>query len=365
MTKKLIRSRTLLNISLFIAALSSVFWFIFSLRYINMTAILSSNNIELLYQATIIILLPITIIWILFAFINNKHQTQYQLRGILEYLQRNNEFSAGMCTAMLGVEHELKSGFMLKQFNILISDINEILADIIKRSNSISSTQMEYLWTRTAGGERWLIAKTFIETYTFQSGFASHLLQKAKKNNLLKGSILEFQTRYVALRDLLENYDKQRLFYNIVVYGALGKVYNLLEPIANELLKTQTENHLSQKPTLDNTQSDELLSFPSFFNNESSTSEEFQPSYKKNIDSGLKAIRDEILTAPTISKQNSSPAPTISASNNLKIQQHPQKLKRTVISLDELEKEINSSPENNYDEYAYPFGAWTNDKNNK
>ena len=38
--------------------------------------------------------------------------------------------------------------------------------------------------------------------------------------------------------------------------------------------------------------------------------------------------------------------------------------KAPVISLDELEQEINSSPDNNYDEYAYPFGAWLNDKKN-
>lgn len=39
--------------------------------------------------------------------------------------------------------------------------------------------------------------------------------------------------------------------------------------------------------------------------------------------------------------------------------------KQKIISLDELEKEIDASPDNNYDEYAYPFGAWLDDKNHK
>ena len=32
---------------------------------------------------------------------------------------------------------------------------------------------------------------------------------------------------------------------------------------------------------------------------------------------------------------------------------------------DELEKEINATPENNYDEYTYPFGKLFDDKKDK
>ena len=333
---------------------------------------MSSHNIEPLYQAITVTLFPIMLIWVIFAIIKhteNEQKTLHHIRNTLDVLRQNNDFNVNLCTTLLSVEQELKNGFVMRDVNTLISDTNEILADIIKRSNSISSTQMEYLWTRTAGGERWLIAKTFIETYTFQSGFAAHLLQKARKNALLKGSILEFQTRYVALRDLLENYDKQRLFYNMIEYGALGKVYNLLTPIAEELAKEPTSSIESHKTLkVDNPQlqpEEELLSFPSFLNAETSMPNDDFSSQKKNIDSGLKAIRDEILATPTLSapKQDIPPAPTITdfASKRPMSKQ----TKKPVISLDELEKEINASPENNYDEYAYPFGAWTNAKNNK
>lgn len=94
---------------------------------------------------------------------------------------------------------------------------------------------MEHLWNRTAGGERWLIAKTFIETYNFQTGFAGHLLQKAQKDSLLRGSILEFEARIKSLCRLLEIHDTQRIFYNMVEYGALGKVYGIISPIASQL----------------------------------------------------------------------------------------------------------------------------------
>ena len=84
-------------------------------------------------------------------------------------------------------------------------------------------------------GERWLIAKTFIETYNFQTGFAGHLLQKAQKDSLLRGSILEFEARIKSLCRLLEIHDTQRIFYNMVEYGALGKVYGIISPIASQL----------------------------------------------------------------------------------------------------------------------------------
>lgn len=367
----------MLNISFFIAAFSSIFWFIFSLRYTNITATLSGNNAEALYQAVTIMLFPIALVWIVFAIIKGfyaERRSLARLNTILDTIHKNTESTASLCTMLLGAEAEIKNGFIVNEFDILISDTNEVLADIIKRSNSISSTQMEHLWTRTAGGERWLIAKTFIETHSFQSGFTNHLLQKAKKDSLLKGSILEFQTRYQGLKSLLETNDKQRLFYNMVEYGALGKVYSLLNPIAQELLNKKTSVPDARISKSEFTQTEEPLAFPSFFNNETDNTLFRQPPKPEPrpaeiIDNSLKSIRSELLSEPSLSinQPGIPPAPRItenniqSASNNLKAP----KTSKPLISLDELEKEINASPENNYDEYAYPFGAWINDKNNK
>lgn len=336
-------------------------------------------------------LFPVIVIWTVFAIIKSfysQNHTLTHLSVLYETLQKNTESTASLCTTLLGAEQEIRNSALLNKFDLLISDINEILSDIIKRSNSISSTQMEHLWTRTAGGERWLIAKTFIETYNFQAGFAAHLKQKAQKDSLLKSSILEFQTRYQGTRNLLEIHDKQRLLYNMVEYGALGKVFSLLNPLAQELLNKPAV----EKPTLpDKTtsksefiQTEEPLAFPSFFSNEEEKALFRQPikpvsQRSEDIDSSLKAIRNELLSEPKLSadEQAVPPAPRITdfgqtksalqnINNDFRASKSTQNKPITpVISLDELEKEINASPENNYDEYAYPFGAWTNDKNNK
>ena len=110
-----------------------------------------------------------------------EKQTAVQNQTLLEQLKKNAENANALSCALIAAEKEIKNGFILHEFDTLIADANEILSDIIKRSNSISSAQMEHLWNRTAGGERWLIAKTFIETYNFQTGFAGHLLQKRRR----------------------------------------------------------------------------------------------------------------------------------------------------------------------------------------
>ena len=234
----------MLNISFFIAAFSSIFWLIYSLNFIYAPL----PNMEQLYRSVLIIALPIILIWGLFITIRSYYAAQNasaRTFAILEQLKKQTENMETLGCALLSAEKEIKNGFILREFDTLIADANEILADIIKRSNSISSAQMEHLWSRTAGGERWLIAKTFIETYNFQSGFTEHLLQRAQKDPLLKGSILEFQARIKGLYRLMEVYDTQRIFYNIIASGALGRTYELITPIAEKL--TQAKN-IEEKP---------------------------------------------------------------------------------------------------------------------
>lgn len=320
--------------------------------------------------------MPILLIWGIFAVIKNYYSANSSSRQInktLVQLNRNIEAVNALGNALLNTEIELKSSFALREFDTLVSDANEVLSDIIKRSNSISSTQMEHLWSRTAGGERWLIAKTFIETYNFQPGFTEHLLQKAQKDSLLKGSILEFHTRYQNLHELLDTFDKQKLFYNMIEFGAFGKVYRIITPIAETLYTSNKENSAQNKSTYrpatpELPLTEEPLSFPSFFNEEQRLK---APSNKTQ----RQQIAEPALSA---SQQNISPAPIINSFANTQSALHSFKQmeapyfdnstpantqpKRKIISLDELEKEINASPENNYDEYAYPFGTWSDEK---
>lgn len=378
----------MLNISFFITAFTSIFWIIYSLKLINLEQLLPNPAIEQLYRAMMVVLFPLAVIWSIFAIIKScwteKRFAEQTLR-ILNRLEKNNESATALSCALISAEKEIKNAFTINEFNLLVSDTNEVLADIIKRSNSVSSSQMEHLWTRTAGGERWLMAKTFIETFNFQSGFAEHLLQKAKKDSLLKGSILEFYTRYKQLRQLLELNDTQKLLFNIIEFGAMGKVFQLITPIAQTLYNSPKEPTKQNIKTAIETpkqdfalQEEPTMEFPSFLSDTDSFSSPKQndtsePVAAEAINEGLRAIREELL-APALStprKAHSIRQDTgLSSFPRLtdeptaaKKRPHPER--KRVISLAELEEEINASPENNYDKYAYPFGAFGDEKKNK
>lgn len=389
--------------SFFIAAFSSILWFLFGLKSINLQNM--ANNPETFYQVIFSIAFPIGLIWGIFALIKStEEQKDIRLQNlrITEQLNKNAETTNALNCALIALEKEFKNSFMLQEVDTLIADCNEILSDIIKRSNSISSAQMEHLWNRTAGGERWLIAKTFIETNNFQPGFTDHLINKAQKDPLLKGSILEFEARTRSLYQLLEMHDTQRIFYNMIEFGAMGKVYNIVIPIAEKLKKInettiQSEKKLPQQPLKEfNLTEESASSFPSFLSQpdrlqtaqpvkqKNTIQNQPEPSFDKeqtpqnNIEEGMKAIREELLSSSSTEKKPEiikSFANTQNALRNLRAEpsfEHTKSKSKAkqnkankVISLDEIEKEIEASPDNNYDEYAYPFGAWIDDKKSK
>ncbi len=382
----------MLNFSFFITSFASITWLIYSIRYLSARISTLQTETGFLFHAAVTVALPIMTIWGIFALIKSYYADKKSSRyayHIFEQIQKNTEALTEISQTLLGTQNTIKNSSIIQEFNLLISDINEILSDIIKRSNSVSSAQLEHLWTRTSGGERWILAKTFIEISNYQPEFIEHLKEKAIKDSLLKGSILEFHARYKHICNLM-NQNDHPIFNNMIEYGALGKVYEMLRSVAQSLQNEASPVTKQIKSTLktDHTpkfslseERGEPFSIPSFL----SSSEENTPSLTlkapsenmpkaANIDEGLKAIRDEILSPqkeePRLNN-NFSPITSGFSQTQIALKQVTKdstnkekrlEKKTPVISLDELEEEINNSPENNYDEYAYPFGAWLNDK---
>lgn len=370
-----------MNISFFVAAFTSVFWLVFSFKFLGTSGVVATGGTVLL-QGIALCVFPLAVIWGIFAVIKGYY-SQKKIFTILYNLseqgKKNAETASVVSQAVLDLEVELKNGFLFEQFNMLVSDINEILSDIIKRSNSVSSGQLEHLWSRASGGERWLIAKTFIEIINFQQGFCEHLLQKAQKDDILRGSILEFCSRYRDICGVLSAFDAQKIFSNIVENGVLGKVFQILTPIEQKLLLVgRKEQPVEQPSRLSNfsdsgfSLSQETIAFPSFL---SDNRDEKMEVSKKDLnylqpEKELRVAEDK---APTLGRDMPAFSQTPSALRQMKPQQRRlsdrqgsfKERKTPVISLDELEKEINATPENNYNEYAYPFGKLFDDKKNK
>lgn len=343
-----------------------------------MTVGIAAAGGVLLLQSVSLCVFPLAVLWGIFLVIKgyyNQKKMFVILYNLSEQGKKNSEAVLSVGQALLDVDGELKNGFLLQQFNVLVSDINEILSDIIKRSNSISSAQLEHLWSRASGGERWLIAKTFIEIINFQSGFSEHLQQKAQKDDILRGSILEFCSRYKDICGLLRTFDSRKIFSNIVENGVLGKVFQILAPIEQKLLlsgkkELYTEQRYEQavdSKSSDFTLNQETIAFPSFLS-ETPLKNKKDVNFLHTDESQMQENR-----APALGKITSDFSQTQSVLRKMKYEREnlqngktSSKEKRTpVISLDELEKEINATPENNYDEYTYPFGKLFDDKKDK
>ena len=376
----------MLNVSFFIAAFSSIVWVIYCFRFLSFATLSQAGGSDILYHNIFTLLFPIAVIWGIFALIKSyfaEKRNSYYFYHLLDQIKRNTETLSDVGKTLSSTETNIKNGFVLQQFDMLLSDINEILSDIIKRSNSVSSAQIEHLWERTAGGERWIMAKTFIEINNYQPYFSEHLQEKALKDSLLKGNILEFYTRYKTIRHLLNSEESQKIFSNMIEYGALGKVFEILTPIAEILSQNKpiTQSQTRPEPIIiknQPTDNEETSQFPSFLSQEDNTphfEQKEEPVLTKaapeEIEAGLKAIREELYASsenkekePVMSNFTQTQLALRSIKNSKEEKVVKNERKAPVISLDELEQEINSSPDNNYDEYAYPFGAWLNDKKN-
>lgn len=368
----------MLNISFFIATFSSIIWVIYCFKSLSFAALSQTAGSDVLYHNIVTLLFPVAVIWGIFALIKSyfaEKRNSYYFYHLLDQIKKNTETLSNVGQTLTSTETNIKNGFILQQFDMLLSDINEILSDIIKRSNSVSSAQIEHLCERTASGERWIMAKTLIEINNYQPYFSEHLQEKATKDSLLKGSILEFYTRYKTIYHLLNSEESQKIFLNMVEFGALGKVFEILTPIAEAL--SQNKNIKPEISVAANTAAETPSEFPSFLSQDNTPHFEqreepvLDKAAPEEIEAGLKAIREELYASseskekePVISNFTQTQLALRSIKNTKEEKPAKNERKAPIISLDELEQEINSSPDNNYDEYAYPFGAWLNDKKN-
>ena len=237
----------MLTFLFFLSVFSSLIWLIYSGMYVHeriATVDLSSQDPYMLALYAGLIVLPVWIIWQVLGFINQyfrSKSTEQRLLDLCKQMKKNQDYTDLVVRVMLDAEHEIKDGFVVNKFDIFVADMNEILADIVQRCNVASSMQIEQLWLKVKNGERWSIAKTFIENLKRQEDFTSYLAEKARKDSVFKGTMLEFCARYQNLSALLEKHDRDRVFITILQTGVMGKVYSILAPIAGAVSEPQEE----------------------------------------------------------------------------------------------------------------------------
>lgn len=247
----------MLTFAFFCAVFSSASWFIYAVLYIRTQLIdggLFSQPADIMLSYLCIFVLPILLIWLVFCFINqyfsNRSANEKQTE-LLRQLQKNQDYTDLVVRVMLEAEHEIKDGFVINKFDTFVADMNESLSDIIQRCNIASSAQLEQLWIKVQRGEKWALGKAVIEAAKNQSTFNAWMEEKVGRDNVFRGSLLEFCSRYQNLLQLLEKHDRDRIFLRVIETGVFGKVYSIIAPISEGLRNTL---NTVEKEQSDNTQ---------------------------------------------------------------------------------------------------------------
>ncbi len=230
-----------LAISFFVSVFSSLLWLIYSLRYIGENTVgvkFSSLGLMDLSIYVLLVVMPIFVLWMIFGYINqylNLRGMNKNMYSLFKQMKKNQDYTDLLARILLESEQQIKNGFILNRFDILISDINELLATLISRTNIASAEQLENLWGKVKNGSKWAFGKVIIEVNQNQADFGGRIFNKARNDIVLSGTVLEFCARYQNILSLLEKHDEEKVFLIVVETGVLGKVYSILAPVADDI----------------------------------------------------------------------------------------------------------------------------------
>lgn len=129
--------------------------------------------------------------------------------------EKNQDYSDLLARVLIETEQQVKDGFMLGKFDLLVADMNELLAEIIRCTNIASSEQIERLWNKVQNGGKWSFGKVIIEVNNAQPNFQMRIYEKACTDIVLAGTIMEFCARYLSVVNMLENMTGKRFFLTL------------------------------------------------------------------------------------------------------------------------------------------------------
>ena len=361
---------------------------------------LSSLPVSEVAQYIGLIIIPVWAIWQIFGLISQyktNHGVEKKLLQLFNQMKKNQDYTDLVVRVMLDAEHEIKDGFVVNKFDVFISDMNEILADIVQRCNAASSIQMEQLWAKVKNGERWAIAKRLVETSKNHNDFTIYLTEKSQKDEIFRGTILEFCYRYQNLNALLEKHDRDRVFITILETGVMGKAYSILAPVADVMaINSEKEQAIEETPEQIDV-SPRILEMKEPERSESTTSiwNKLNPfkkdnkivvSEQENPDDDFFAALEKSMNSPEQTHQNyqndveqeksiddyprfdfasESTNDNLEPRLNILLTEDNSEEPIKVESPDTKDNPEESKPINRETDFAYPFGGWVNEENYK
>ena len=123
----------MLAVSFFVLVFSSLMWFIFSVRHVmdslKGVAFFDAGTVSII-SYVIIVCLPIFLMWLIFSFVSQYLHNKYINAAMIKLssqMKRGQEYSDLLSRIMIETEQQIKDGFMLSKFDLLLADMNELL----------------------------------------------------------------------------------------------------------------------------------------------------------------------------------------------------------------------------------------------
>lgn len=315
------------------------------------------------------ICIPLFLIWWMFS---TACQTLYnrrtfvQMKTLFAQMKKNQEYSDLLARIMLGSEQDNRNAFEMSRFDLLLSDLNELLSDFISRQRMASEDQIEYLWTKVQNGGKWSFGKVIIENYNRQPNFRQKVLVNVLADNVLAGTVLEFCARYQKIIGLLEKYDKEKVFLDMLETGVMGKVFAIMAPISSEIQRSRDGScgqPQAMQPQLQ--PQSQLQSQPDLRNQEYNNPKPIVADEETKKDSFSLALERSFGSEPSLETAERKKTDNVPS-----FLSNPESLSETQKTLDALKKEWQTAgaaaeQKDKVDDLTYPFGGWADVQNYK
>ena len=234
----------MLTFSFFTAVFLTISWLMYigSYLYSRLNGISpAALGLTDLAVYTALAVAPLFVIWgiwsSVYRFRREKNQ-QKQFKMIEAQFKQNQEFLEIVARLLYQGQQSRHSQFILSQTELFVNELNGLIADMLQRYNFISDSEAARLWTTAEKGNKWGFAKALINLQNSSVDFENRLYRTALRENLLRGAVNEFCARYARLLDILKQYDREKIFLNIIETGAFGKAFAILAPLADRLQET-------------------------------------------------------------------------------------------------------------------------------
>lgn len=366
----------ILTLTLFGAVFSSVVWFVYAIKFIlsslgGMSFFDAGLLNVLLY--TLFVCLPEFVIWMVFGFVSQFFSSRYlsrQMYKLFSQMKKNQEYSDLLARIMLETGENIRNSFMMDHFELFISDMNELLCEIVQREKLISKEQVGDLWVKVQNGGKWAFGKILVENYNKNSDFKKKIFDDATADNILAGTIMEFCARYQSLVGLLEKYDKEKVFLNVIETGVFGKVFSIVASVSDDLRRSRDIKFVEKD---EEKEFEKPIILPEKEKNNKGVLGGFYP-FQKELPKIKREKRDEFSLAlersfasePEEIKEEKAETPEhkepVFTEKHVIEEPSSEEVPDSQKVLDNLKKEwqeIEKKQDNSEDSLAYPFGGWT------